>query len=139
MRLDVRVRKVEEKINTTQFELLGESPPMKDFYVNTELVSSLPFNTGEMVLSISSEPFADGEVALAFPPVPFFKAFRHVVRYEYRTERRGKDRRAPNTPDTPVTLAYVNKVDLDDGFIAEQHPIYFGVSPANKVVSGDQK
>ena len=139
MRLDVRIRKGEEKINTTQFELLGESPPMKDFYVNTEKVTLLPFDTGEMVLSISSEPFAAGEVALEFPPVPFFKAFRHVVRYEHRIERRGKDRRAPNTPDLGVTLAYVNKVDLEDEFVADQEPIFFGLSPGTEAVSGAQQ
>ena len=132
MRLDVRIRKVEEKINTTQFELLGESPPMKDFY--TEVVSSLPSDTGDLVLSIpnSTKPFADGEVALTFPPVPFFKEFSRVVRYEHRIERRGKEQRAPNTPDTPVNLAYVNKADLDDEFVAEKRPIYFGLSPVTK-------
>lgn len=139
MRLDVRIRKVEKKINTTQFELLGESPPMESFYVNTETVTSLPFDTGEMVLTISSEPFADGEVALAFPPVPFFKAFRRVVRYEYRIERRGKERRVSNTPDTPVNLAYVNKEVLEDEFIAEQKPIYFGISAVTKAVIEDEK
>lgn len=139
MRLDVRIRKVEKKINTTQFELLGESPPMESFYVNTETVTSLPFDTGEMVLTISSEPFADGEVALAFPPVPFFKAFRRVVRYEYRLERRGKERRVSNTPDTPVNLAYVNKEVLEDEFIAEQKPIYFGISAVTKAVIEDEK
>lgn len=139
MRLDVRIRKVEKKINTTQFELLGESPPMESFYVNTETVTSLPFDTREMVLTISSEPFADGEVALAFPPVPFFKAFRRVVRYEYRIKRRGKERRVSNTPDTPVNLAYVNKEVLEDEFIAEQKPIYFGISAVTKAVIEDEK
>ena len=47
MRLDVTIRKVAEKINTSRFEPAGESPPMKDFYANTELVNSLPFDTVE--------------------------------------------------------------------------------------------
>ena len=136
MRLDVRIRKIEEKISTTKFEPLGASPPMKDFYPNTKLVNSLPFDTEDMVLSISTKPFAAGEVALAFPPVPFFKEFTDVVRYQHTAERKGKGRRkdrpAPNTPDTPVTLAYVNKADLDDEFVAEKRPIYFGLSPVTK-------
>ena len=133
MRLDVRVRKVGQTKNTTRFKLLGESPPMTDFYPNTEVVVSLlPSDTGHMVLSISTTPFADGEVALAFPSVPFFKAFKDVVRYEHRIERRGKEQRAPNTPDTPVNLAYVNTADLDDEFVVEKRPIYFGLSPVTK-------
>ena len=132
MRLDVRIRKVAEKINTSRFEPAGVSPPMKDFYANTELVNSLPFDTRDMVLSISTTPFADGEVALAFPSLPFFKEFSRVVRYEHRIERRGKEQRVPNTPDTPVNLAYVLKADLDDEFVAEKRPIYFGLSPVTK-------
>ena len=137
MRLDVRIRKIEEKISTTKFEPLGASPPMKDFYANTEVVaSSLPSDTGDLVLSISTQPFAAGEVVLAFPPMPFFKEFTDVVRYQHTAERKGKGRRkdrpAPNTPDTPVTLAYVNKADLDDEFVAEKRPIYFGLSPVTK-------
>ena len=143
MRLDVRIRKVAEKINTSRFEPAGVSPPMKDFYANTELVTSLPFDTRDMVLSISTTPFADGEVALAFPPLPFFKEFKDVVRYQHTAERKGKGRRkdrpAPNTPDTPVTLAYVNKSALEDKFVADQEPIFFGLSPVTEVVSGDQK
>ena len=139
MRVDVRIRKLGKKKNTFEFKLLGESPPMENFYPNLELVSSLPFDTEEIVLNISSEPFADGEVALAFPPVPFFKEFTDVVRYEHRTERRGKDRRAPNTPDLGVTLAYVNKVDLEDEFVADQQPIFFGLSPVADADSEDQK
>ena len=138
MRLDVRIRKVAEKTRTTEYEILGEAPPMKDFYVNTEKLVVLPYDTAEMVLSISAEPFANGEVALAFPPVPFFREFKRVVRYERRVERRGKDRRAPNTPDTPVNLAYVNKADLENEFVADRKPIYFGLSPVADAVSGDR-
>ena len=130
----IGIRKVEEKENTTQYELLGASPPMKDFYVNTELVTSLPFDAEEMLLTLSTEPFADGEVTLAFPPVPFFKAFNRVVRYEHRIRRKGKERRAPNTPELGVTLAYVNKTDLEDEVIVKQKPIHFGLSPVAKCV-----
>ena len=137
MRLDVRICKVEEKIIMTQFELLGEGPPMEAFYANTESVSSLLSDAGELVLSVSSEPFADGEVALAFPPVPHFKEFSRVVRYEHRVQRKGMEKRAPNTPELGVTQVYVNKAALDDEFIAERRPIYFGLSPATgHVVEG---
>ena len=139
MRLDVRIRKVDQTKNTTKFEPASESPPMKDFYANTEVVSSLPSDTGDLVLSISTTPFTDGEVALAFPRVPFFKEFGRVVRYEHRITRRGKERGAPNTPELPVTLAYVNKSDLEDEFVADQEPIFFGLSPVTEAVSGDQK
>ena len=137
MRLDVRIKKAGETKNTTKFELLGESPPMKEFYANTKRVdSSLPSVAGELVLSISSKPFAAGEVTLAFPSVPFFKEFKDVVRYQHTAERKGKgrrkDRAVPNTSDTPVNLAYVNKAALGDGFIAEKRPIYFGLSPVTK-------
>ena len=49
---------------------------MKDFYPNTEVVSSLPSDTGDLVLSISTTPFTDGEVALAFHPCRFSKNSR---------------------------------------------------------------
>ena len=139
MRLDVRIRKGAEKINTTQFELLGESPAMKDFYINSEGLTLLPFDTEELVLSISSQAFADGEVALAIPPLPFFKEFARVVRYEHRIERRGKERRAPSTPDLFVTLAYVNKADLEEQFVADRLPIFFGLSPVTEAAAETQK
>ena len=129
MRLDVRIRKVEEKINTTKFEVFSECLTTKNFFVNTEAVSSLSFDTKVMILNVSGEPFADGEVALAFPPVPFFKEFTEVVRYEHRIKRKGKERTAPNTPELGVTQAYVGKADLEAQFIAERKPIHFGLSP----------
>ena len=135
MRIDVRIVKVGETKNTSKFELLGEAPPMKEFYVNTEKVSSLPSAAEELLLTISSEPLAAGEVALKFAPLPFSRDFKDVVRYQHTIEGKGKGRRknrpAPNTPDLPVNLEYVNRAALDDGFIAEKRPIYFGLSAAD--------
>ena len=33
----------------------------------------------------------------------------------------------------------MNKSDLEDKFVADQEPIFFGLSPVTEVVSGDQK
>jgi len=139
MRLSVRMRPVEEKVNTTLYEPVGDSPPMKNFYLNTEVASALPFDTKDIILTISDEPFAEGEVALAFPPVPFYKAFRSAVRYEHRVARRGGVRRAANTPELPVSLAYVNRAALDEEFIAGRRPIHFGVSAPSEVAAEDEE
>ena len=136
----IGIRKVQEKKNTTQYELLGDSVSTKELYVNTQAVSSLSFDTEEMLLTLSSEPFADGQVTLAFPPVPFFKEFRHVVRYEHRIRRNGRERQAPSSPDLGVTLAYLDKEDLEHEFIVKRRPIHFGLSPvAKRVVEGKER
>ena len=139
MRLSVRMKPVEEKVNTTLYEPVGDSPPMKNFYLNTEVASALPFDTKEITLTISDEPFAEGEVALPFPPVPFYKVFRSAVRYEHRVARRGRVRRAANTPELPVSLAYVNRAALDEEFIAGRRPIHFGVSAPSEVAAEDEE
>ena len=139
MRLSVRMKPVEEKVNTTLYEPFGDSPPMKNFYLNTEVASALPFDAKEITLTISDEPFAEGEVALAFPPVPFYKMFRSAVRYEHRVARRGRVRRAANTPELPVSLAYVNRAALDEEFIAGRRPIHFGVSATSEVAAEDEE
>ena len=138
MRMKLRMRTVEKKVNTTQFDLHGDSPPMKGFYLNTKVVCSLPFGTEEIILFLSDEPFAEGEVFIAFPPVPFYKELKTTVRYEHRVEIRGKDRRAANTPELPVTLVYVNKSHLEDEFIAAQKPIHLGMSPVGESVEGGE-
>ena len=104
---------------------------MQDFYINT--VRYVDGGTWarkrNYPLVISTEPLIDGEVMLALPPVPHDKVMKDLVRYRHTVTRDGQDRMAPNTPQLPVTLAYVNRVDLpDDGFIAERAPIFFGVS-----------
>lgn len=136
MRMDTLISRLEEKPRTTEFKLLGESPPMDNFFVNTQILSAFPSDMLVLQLSISDQPFATGEVALRIPPVPFYRELKRVVRYEHRVVRRGKERRAPNTPELPVTLAYVKRWALDAGFVAAQGPIYFGLSPSGDVGSG---
>ena len=126
MRLSVRMKRVEEKINTTKLEPCGEPAPMDNYYINTELLNSLPLGE-ELMLFLSDKPFAEGEVTIALPPVPFYKLLKNTARYEHRTERAGKTRRAANTPGLPVTLAYVKKSALEDEFIAARKPIYYGI------------
>lgn len=138
MRMDILISRLEEKIRTTEFKLLGESPPMDKFFVNTEILSAFPSDMVVLLLSISDRPFAAGEVALSIPPVPFYKAFTRVVRYEHRVVRRGKERRAPNTPNLPVNLAYMNRSALDAEFVAQKKPIYFGLSPIQAPVIEDE-
>ena len=139
MRLNARMRKVEEKTLTTQFDLVGTSRPMKNFYVNAERLASLPFDTAELCLTISSTPFVDGEVAVEIPPVPFYETSRYFVRYQHTIERKGRKRFAPSTFDLPVTLAYVDKDVLEDDMLTKQLPIYFGISAVDEVVIEDEE
>ena len=135
MKIIALITKVGDKVNTTEYKLLGNSPPMTHFYPNKDLISVLPFDTEVMLLTISDSPFARGEVAFAFPPLPFSKVLKRLVRYQHQVEKRGKARRARNTLDLPLTLSYVKRADLDDGFVAAQCPIYFGLSPSGDVGS----
>ena len=139
MRFEATMRMVDETKNTIKFQLVGESPPMTSFYVNRARLASMPFDTREMILEISSEPFADGEVALAFPPVPFSGVLRRFVRYQHTIKRAGTEKQAPNTPELPVTLAYVEKAVLERKFVVDRLPIYFGVSPINEVSTTDEE
>ena len=144
MRLDVRMRKVEEKTATTKFEPVDESPPMKNFYINTKVVSSLPFDIGEIRVSISSQPLAESEVSLALPAIPFYMVHTKAaaVQYRHQAERKEHSRRKPrpasSTPELPVTQAYVSTVALDNQLIDEQRPIYFGISAVPETVSEDE-
>ena len=137
MKITALITKVGDKVNTVQYKLLGDSPPMTHFYPNKDLIASLPFDTEVMMLTISDGPFALGEVAFAFPPIPFSTAFDSLVRYQHSVERRGKEKRARNTLALPVTLAYVRRAALDADFVAAQGPIYFGLSPSGDVRSGE--
>ena len=82
MLLVVRIRKVEEKKNTTQYELLGDSVSTKELYVNTQAVSSLSFDTEEMLLTLSSEPFADGVAPRVSPKGSTAPSTSPGARYE---------------------------------------------------------
>ena len=106
MRLSVRMKKIEGRVNTTRLEPPDEAPPMDNFYVNTEALNSILPAEDAFILHISDTPFAEGEVTLALPPVPFYKLLKNTVRYEHRVEKNGKDRRVTNTPALPVTLSY---------------------------------
>lgn len=143
MRLDVRMRSVETKPNTTKYEPVGDFRPMNNLYIHTAVLSSQAFDTKELTVHISDGPFAEGEVALAFPPIPFFRANRGTVRYQHTAERRPNSRRrprpAPSTPELPVTLAYVNRDVLEAEFIAAWKPSYFGISPVTESVIGSEK
>lgn len=144
MHMDPRMKKVEEKINTTKFEPAGELRPMRNFYPNTEfLSSSLPSDTDEIILSMSDKPYAAGEVELALPPVPFYEHRGNTVLYQHsdrnKRTRGGKFRPLPNTPELPVTQAYVFRSFLDDHFVTAQKPIYFGISAVTKDVLEDEK
>ena len=136
MKIIALITKVGDKVNTTEYKLLGNSPPMTHFYPNKDLVAGLPFDTEVMLLTISDRPFAHGEVAFAFPPLPFSKVLKLLVRYQHHVERRGKKRRARNTLDLPLTLSYVKRSDLDEDFVAAKRPIYFGLSPSGDAGSG---
>ena len=137
MKIIVLITRMEDRANTTQYKLLGNSPPMEYFFPNTNLISSLSFDTEVMLLTISDRPFAHGEVAFEFPPLPFSKVFKLLVRYQHQVEKRGKKKRARNTLELPVTLSYVRRSALDDDFLAAQDPIYFGLSPSGDTGSGD--
>ena len=136
MRHQVIMERIEDKLNTTRFETSSKNPPMTNFYINTEVLKSLPFDTHEILLHISDEPFDEGEVALAIPSIPFSKVHSRVVRYRHEVDRKGKARVAPNTPDCPVTLVYVNRLALDDRFIEEKLPVHFGISAVNDTYVG---
>ena len=57
MRLSVRLKKVEEKVNTTKFEPIDEAPPLDNYYIDTTAVYLMPFDTEEHMLFLSDEPF----------------------------------------------------------------------------------
>ena len=48
MLLRVRMKKVEDKLNTTKLEPCDDPAPLKDHYINTEFLTSLPFGTEEL-------------------------------------------------------------------------------------------
>lgn len=142
MRIDARLKINRDDVNvrTTRCEPLDESPPAKDFRINTELLSSPPLNAEDvLVLSLASEPYADGEVAVKLPPIPFFEEFTQVVRYQHTGERHPRSRRKPrparNTPELGITLCYLKKEILGREFVSAQGPLYLGLSPATKAVT----
>ena len=138
MRLIIKMKVVEEKVNTTKLEPIEEPAPLDSFYVNTQILNSLP-SEEERELVLADEPFAEGEVALAFPPVPFYKLLKNYVRFEHRVSKDGKERRATSSPELPVTLSYVRKSDLPDDFIAARKSLYSGLRAVTKAVAEEQE
>lgn len=143
MRLDPRMKRIEEKVNTTKFEPAGEFRPMRNFYPNTEALSVLPFDTNEIILSISDAPFAEGEVGVAFPPVPFYEIRGSSVLYQHTAERKKNSRRkprpVPTTPGLPATQVYVIRSFLDADFVAQKKALYLGISAVAEAAIEDEK
>ena len=129
MKRTMRMKQDGKRKNTTRYGPLDEPAPMRNFYTNTERLASAGLGEkGKIIVVISTEPFAEGDVALAAPAVPYFGLTSNMVRYEHRELKDGKERQAANTQDLPVTRAYVEKFALDERFITERKPIFFGVS-----------
>lgn len=143
MRRDMRIWKVRDAKNTTRFEPDGKGYPMSTFYPNTEALSVLPFDTDELILSMSDAPFAAGEVGLAFPPIPFYEIRGRSVLYQHTAGRtatsKRKPRPAPNTPELPVTQQYVIRSFLEDDFVARKKPLYLAISAVTETVIEDEK
>lgn len=134
----VRMRRVEQKTNTTQYEPCNtDAPaPIDSFYPDTGALSSIPFDTAEFMLSISDQPFAEGEVDLALPPLPFVRSTKNKTRFEIQNAR---GRRLRSSLEYPVTQAFMNNHALDEEIINEQRPIYFGISAVTRDALEDEK
>ena len=129
MRLSVRMKKVEEKVNTTKLEPCREPAPMDSYYINTEFLTSLPFGTEELILHLSDEPLPEGEVAIAFPSLPFTRSTKNLTRFEIQNDR---GRRLRSSLENPVTQAFVYNDELGAEFIKEKRPLYSGISPVTE-------
>ena len=125
MLLRVRMKKVEDKLNTTKLEPCDDPAPLKDHYINTEFLTSLPFGTEELILHLSDEPLPEGEVAIAFPSLPFTRSTKNLTRFEIQNDR---GRRLRSSLEYPVTQAFVYNDELGTEFIKEKRPLYSGIS-----------
>ena len=125
MLLRVRMKKVEDKLNTTKLEPCDDPAPLKDHYINTEFLTSLPFGTEELILHLSDEPLPEGEVAIAFPSLPFNRSTKNLTRFEIQNDR---GRRLRSSLEYPVTQAFVYNDALGAEFIKEKRPLYSGIS-----------
>ena len=136
MLLRVRMKKVEDKLNTTKLEPCDEPAPLKDHYINTEFLTSLPFGTEELILHLSDEPLPEGEVAIAFPSLPFNRSTKNLTRFEIQNDR---GRRLRSSLENPVTQAFVYNDELGAEFIKEKRPLYSGISPVPEAVVEEQQ
>ncbi|MCY4654113.1 MAG: hypothetical protein OXC95_13230 [Dehalococcoidia bacterium] len=131
MRRTMRMKQIATTKNTTAYRSLDEPTPMDDFNVNTKRMEAEGMgNANPIVVTISTEPLAAADFVLTPPPVPYHRLTSNFVRYQHRDLRDGRDRPVPNTIELPVTLAYANRTELPEEFIAERKPIYFGISKA---------
>ena len=136
MRLSVRLKKVEEKVNTTKFEPIDEAPPLKNYYIDTETVSLMPFDTEELDLFLSRDPFNEGEVAIAFPPLPFIRSTTNLTRFEILNDRGSRLR---TSLEYPVTLVFVYNDSLGAETITDERPLYSGISPVIKTAVKEEE
>ena len=136
MRLSVRLKKVEEKVNTTKFEPIDEAPPLDNYYIDTTAVYSMPFDTEELELFLSDEPLPEGEVAIAFPPLPFIRSTKNKSRFEIQNDR---GRRLRSSLEYPVTQAFVYNDSLGAETITAERPLYSGISPVPEAVAEEEQ
>ena len=131
MRLNERMKRVEEKMYTTKLEPSDAPASMDDFYIDTEYLNSVPFDNNEIILFISDKPFAEDEVALTFPPLPFIRSTKNKTRFEIQNDR---DRRLRSSIEYPVTQAFIYNGALEPEVITNKKSIYFGISPVSEAV-----
>ena len=136
MRLSVRLKKVEEKVNTTKFEPIDEAPPLDNYYIDTTAVYLMPFDTEEHMLFLSDEPFKEGEVAVAFPPLQFIRSTKNKTRFEIQNDR---GRRLRTSLENPVTQAFVYNEALGADFIRDARPLYSGISPVTEAAVKEEE
>ena len=137
MLIRVRMKRVEMKTRTTRCEPCDTDmlAPLDNFYPDTELLDSLPFNTDEFILSIADRPFAEREVAIAFPPLPFVRMTKNKCRFEILNDR---GRRLRTSSEYPITQAFMNNELMDARIMVERRPIYFGISEVPQAVTEDE-
>ena len=136
MRLSVRLKKVEEKVNTTKFDPIDEAPPLDNYYIDTTAVYSMPFDTEELELFLSDEPLLKGEVAIAFPPLPFIRSTKNKSRFEIQNDR---GRRLRSSLEYPVTQAFVYNDALGTDFIKDERSLYSGISPVTEAAVKEEE
>ena len=122
----VKMRKGERMHYTTKCEPCDPEKAFLDaFYLDTEFLNSLTFDTAEFMLWISDRPFAEGEVDVSFPPLPFVKSTKNRTRFEIQNER---GRRLRTSTEYPVTQVFIKNLALDAEIIDEGRQLYFGIS-----------
>ena len=110
--------------------------PLDAFYPDTKVLNSMLFDTAEFMLSICDRPFAEGEVDVAFPPLPFVRSTQNKTRFEIQNERGWRLR---TSSEYPATQAFIYNVALGAKIIAEERPIYFGMSAITESDVADGK